>query len=556
MHKLSRYILIQIVKIFCILSLASFIPNVYASGGYDARFNTKYENGLLYLNIKLAQGFKIYGNEVGDAGMQTHITLHNSHNLQSFQIIWPIPVKEYFHGTMFHYIYYGNVTIPVELSAKDPSHPVNIKGVITYAICNETCVPVTQEIEMHIPHLDGQQNNFVWVLVAALIGGMILNLMPCVLPVLMLKIFGILSNREKGYRKHLIATITGIFSTFLILAFLTAGLKTLGITFGMGANFQAPQFVIILCIMMVIFTSNILGRFEMNLPGSISTGLSHASFRNNYFSSFLSGVIATIFATPCTAPFLGTAISFAMTAEISQIMQIFMCIATGFSVPYILLIMAPRLLSLLPKPGPWMLHFKKILALAMIITILWLLSILHAQLGMRSMFGVVMLLLLMKFIFEQNNIPRLLRIILAAILFLGSMYLPTMASEEDQAKINAEIKLWHPFDEGHLRGAVEAGKIVVLDFTADWCMTCKYNQFMLWNRTKTIKLLNNPNIIAMRGDLTNRSLIIQKYLQSKGVHGIPFDIVYSSNVRHGIVLPTIAGYEDLRKALEKAGLFP
>lgn len=555
MHKLSRYILIQIVKIFCILSLASFIPNVYASGGYDARFNTKYENGLLYLNISLDQGFKIYGNEVGDAGMQAHITLNNSHNLQSFRVVWPIPLKEYFHGTMFHYIYFGNVTIPIELTAKNPSHPVDVKGTITYAICNETCVPVTQEIEIHIPHLDGQHNNFVWVLVAALTGGMILNLMPCVLPVLMLKIFSILTNREKGYRKHLIATITGIFSTFLILALLTAGLKTLGITFGMGANFQAPQFVIILCIIMVIFTSNILGRFEMNLHGSISSGLSNARFRNNYVSSFFSGVIATIFATPCTAPFLGTAVSFAMTAEFSEIIQIFMCISLGFSMPYILLIIAPGLVYLLPRPGPWMGHFKKILALSMIITILWLLSILHSQLGMRAMFGVVMLLLLMKFIFEQHNISRKIRIILAAILFLGSMYLPVMAAEEDQTKINAEIKLWHPFDEEHLRVAIEAGKIVVVDFTADWCMTCKYNQFILWNRTKTIKLLNNPNIIAMRGDLTNRSIIIQKYLQSKGVHGIPFDIVYSANTPHGIVLPTMAGYEDLRKALEKAGLF-
>lgn len=552
MRELSRHFLIQIVKILCIFSLANFTYNVYGSSGYNSRFDIKFIEGVLNFTIKLDPGFKIYGNEASDAGMPTHIDLTGSKNLHNYQIIWPIPKKEYFHGMMFHYIYEGDVKIPVELKAETPSTSLDIKGIITYAICNDTCVPVTQEIELHIDSLENKKNNFIWVLVAALLGGMILNVMPCVLPVLMLKIFSITTNRNTGYKKHLFATIIGIFATFLTLALLTIWLKSLGIVFGMGATFQSPQFIIILCVIMVIFVSNLLGRIEVNVPDIVSSKLLGIDFINIYISSFMSGVISTIFATPCTAPFLGTAVSFAMTAEVGQIIQIFSFIALGFSMPYILLIIAPQLLYLLPKPGPWMLHLKKILALVMIITILWLLSILQVQLGLRATAGVIMLLLLMKFIFEQANIPRILRFLLGAILFFACMYLPEMAAQEDQAKINKEIKLWQPFSAYELQQALGAGKVVVVDFTADWCMTCRYNHFRLWDRTKTIKLLREQNIIAMKGDLTNRSPILQKYLHERRVYGIPYDVVYGPNAPSGIELPTMASYEDVKNAIARA----
>ena len=134
------------------------------------------------------------------------------------------------------------------------------------------------------------------------------------------------------------------------------------------------------------------------------------------------------------------------------------------------------------------------------------------------------------------------------------MYLPTMASEEDQAKINEDLELWQSFDAERLQHYVDDGKIVVVDITADWCMTCKYNKFMLWNRAKTIKLLNSPNIIAMRGDLTRPSIMIHDYLQLRGVYGIPFDIVYGPRARHGVVLPTIVKYDDLIKVLKSVGM--
>ena len=549
MHKLSRYV----VKIFYILILSYIPSNVYAGEGYEARFNVKFENDRLYFNIELDDGYKIYGHDVGDMGMPTNISLDPSQNLKKWQVIWPEPEKEYFHGTMYHYIYQGNISIPVELYTKNHLDPVIVKGAITYAICKEQCIPVSQEIDMHLGVISDSPSIILWPLIAALIGGLILNLMPCVLPVLMLKIFNIISNRDSNYRMHLIATIAGIFFSFLSLGLVTVWMRSLGVVMGMGANFQAPQFVIILTIIMTIFTSNILGRFEIALPEFITSRLAAAKFKSAYIGAFASGVIATIFATPCTAPFLGTAITFAMTAEFMQIMEIFFMIGLGFSSPYILLIISPELLRFLPKPGVWMETFKKILAIAMIITIMWLLSILQSQLGIRATIGVLMMLFLIKFTFEQERINLVLRYIFAIILFAGAMYLPTTASEEDQAGINEQLSLWRSFDNAELERSINQGRIVVVDITADWCMTCKYNKLMLWNRAKTMKLLNDPNIVVMRGDLTRPSHAIHRYLESMRVYGIPFDIVYGPSARHGIILPTIASYDDLVKAIEMAG---
>ena len=140
----------KLSRLLHIFILTFFASNVYASSGYDARFDIKFENDILQLNIQLDEGYEIYSNDPGDVGFPTQVDLKASENLKSSHVIWPIPEKEYFHGTMFHYIYRGNVSIPIEIEAQDISSPVIIRGAITYAICNDKCVPVTQDIELHI----------------------------------------------------------------------------------------------------------------------------------------------------------------------------------------------------------------------------------------------------------------------------------------------------------------------------------------------------------------------------------------------------------------------
>jgi suppressor for copper-sensitivity B len=348
--------------------------------------------------------------------------------------------------------------------------------------------------------------------------------------------------------------MAGIFTVFISLGYLTSILKSIVMIFGIGGNFQQPEFIIILCLLMTFFTSNVLGRTHITLPEQFSTKLNNVKFNNMLFNSFASGAIAAIFSTPCTAPFLGTAISFAMTSETEQIMQIFGAIALGFSSPYIMLIITPRLGEILPKPGPWMESFKRILALCMILTIFWLLNVLWNQIGYRATLGTALLLILIKFIFEQRQINYASRSVALILLVCGLLYLPGIATEQDYEKSVAQDLLWKDFSTEELARAKDDGKIIVVDITASWCVTCKYNDLFLWSRNRTMLMLKNDKIIAFRGDVTTPVQEIEEYLKSYGVYGIPFNIVYGPNAKEGIVLPVIPSYDELQKALEEAGL--
>jgi len=543
--KLSRPL-----SIFILAYFLPFITNVYS---YDTRFVPEFRENTLYLNIALAEGYKIYWKDPGDIGLPTSINLDQSENLKNYEVIWPEPIKETLDGHS-SFIYKNKVSIPVKLAAIEPNTPVTLKGEIKYAICKDLCIPVSQDIL--VPNIlvenSATLDNLYNILLAAIIGGVILNLMPCVLPVLLLKIFSVLNNRD-NYRDHLICSILGIFFTFLNLGILAFALRSIGIEFGMGANFQQPIFVIILSAIMTIFTSNLLGKFEIKLPNAISYNLSDLQFTNSYINSFFTGIISAIFATPCTAPFLGTAIAFSMTASFAETMAIFVGISFGFSLPYIILIIYPPILNLLPKPGQWMITFKKILAFGMVATIFWLLSIIYNQLGIRSAIEVFLLLILVKFVAEKK-MHSLFKILLMASLFCSLIFLPKISSIEDHKKEVAAGKLWENFSPDLIEKYLNQGKIVVVDITADWCVTCKYNKFMVWDRDNIIKILSNPKIVTLRADITNYTNETQNFMQSIGVYGIPFDVIYNPVSKKGEILPTILSQKDLEKALKDAGL--
>lgn len=207
----------------------------------------------------------------------------------------------------------------------------------------------------------------------------------------------------------------------------------------------------------------------------------------------------------------------------------------------------------MPKPGKWMDGMKKFLAILMIITIFWLLTILYAQLGFRATFGVILLLLLVKFISEQK-MKSFWKVILYILIFLGLYNLPHNASKEDYKKQQEIKEIWQDFTHDALKEAMENNKIVVIDITADWCGTCKYNKFLVWNRQRTIDLLSNDRIVALRKDITSRSYETQKFMQSIGVYGIPFNIIFGPDAKNGIILPTLISYDEIERALKEAGL--
>ncbi len=532
--------------------------NSYAnSDKFGENFNLRVSNNILYFDIIIEEGYRLYGQNTDSKCFPSSIDLDLSHNIAKYIIDWPKARLD--KGCN---VYTGKLSIPVTLIPLEPNQASSIKGQISYAICKDQCVPMVQEIL--IPNILLEREGFgtissinISLLLAAIIGGFILNFMPCVLPVLMLKIFSVINNKGTDHRTHLLCTISGIFVSFWILAFLAFGLRSLGLEFGMGANFQQPEFIIILCILMTIFLSSMLGRFNIDFSNLLP--IANREFNSAYINSFFTGVTATIFSTSCTAPFLGSAIAFAMAADLPVILITFSYIGFGFSIPYLLLIFYPRILSSLPKPGPWMQYFKNFLAVAMIAAILWLLSILQSQLGFRAAFGVVLLLLLIKFAAEIN-MPKIVKIFAILVLFSALMYLPKMAAKEDIAKEVIIEELWQKFPsnanayKGMIESYIAEGKIVVVDITADWCMTCKLNKLLLWNRDSTIKLLQSPKIVTIRADITNYTREVQEYMLSLGVYGIPFDIVYGPKAKRGIHMPAMPRYGQLKDALEQAGL--
>src|SRR4029450_5940599 len=220
------------------------------------------------------------------------------------------------------------------------------------------------------------------------LGGLILNLMPCVLPVISLKVFGFVQqagqSRQKIFRSGIAFTI-GIFAWFIALAVLLIALKGAGrrVTWG-GFQFTNPYFVLVLSVVVLVFALNPFGVFEVSLPQSVTRGLLSTNERKDLLGSFFQGVFATVLATPCTAPFLGTALGFAFTQSAAIILAMFVAIAAGMSAPYLLLSAQPAWLRFLPKPGPWMLHVKQFMGFLLLATLLFLLYVLGAQRGLEG----------------------------------------------------------------------------------------------------------------------------------------------------------------------------
>lgn len=423
-----------------------------------------------------------------------------------------------------------------------------ILGKIYDIYSNKTDLPAKLKITENINSF-----NLSFILISAIIGGFILNFMPCVLPILSLKLLSFTKSSNLS-QTSLWLTTFGIISSFLSLGLVTVIFRKSSKMVGLGLNFQQPEFIIFLCLTLVIMISSSLNKINLNLPKVINEFLNNYHFKNNYLESFSSGVIATILSTPCNAPFFGTAIAFAISGSNFQIFLIFFLASIGFSAPYLCLILAPSLIKYIPKPGRWTLYLRNFLIILLISSLTWLLIILYAQTGLRPVFGFLMLLVLLKFFLELKEsifskaLPKFLSIIL---IIISSFYLPKNAYKENIAHMSEINNTWQKFDINKLKEYINEDKLVVVDITADWCVTCKFNKLMVWDRASAIKLIKQNNIIAMRGDYTKENSEIYDYLKSNGTYGVPFNKVYGPELPKEIILPILLSYNDIKKAIKQ-----
>jgi thiol:disulfide interchange protein DsbD len=387
------------------------------------------------------------------------------------------------------------------------------------------------------------------------LGGFILNLMPCVLPVISLKIFGFVQqagqSRQKIFRSG-IAFAIGIFAWFIALAVLLIALKGAGrdVTWG-GFQFTNPYFVLVLSVIVLVFALNLFGVFEVSLPQSVSRSLLSTSDRKDLLGSFFQGVFATVLATPCTAPFLGTALGFAFTQSAAIILAMFVAIAAGMSAPYLLLSAQPAWLRFLPRPGPWMVHVKQFMGFLLLATLLFLLYVLGAERGLEGATWASCFLLVisvacwMKGAFVVPTASAMKRTIVFALMlvlligsgvyFIGDKFHSAKIASAD-SQIHGD---WHPFTPERLQTELDQGRTVFVDFTAAWCLTCKFNEASVLEARDVREAFQRHGIVKLKADWTNGDPVITKLLQHFGRPGVPLYVLYPGKNEEPIVFPEV-----------------
>ena len=391
--------------------------------------------------------------------------------------------------------------------------------------------------------------SFFAIILLAFLGGLILNVMPCVLPVLSIKVLGVVSHGggdSREVRRNFLATSAGILFAFLALATFLVIMKSAGAAVGWGIQFQQPLFVVSMILVITLFAANMWGMFEIALPQWVSnlTVRGDGAPRNPHSvgSSFGSGVFATILATPCSAPFLGTAIGFALSRGAVDIYVIFAALGAGMSLPFLIVSALPRLATKLPKPGRWMDVVKKIMGGLLALTAVWLLSVLAIQESFLSAYIVAGLMVATVVVLYGRRYlsPALRRAVPAGIVALAALaYLTPQLADAGSEKSGKSVIAWQTFDEAAIPLLVADGKTVFVDVTAEWCITCLVNKTLVLNRGEIAHLLNSDDVVAMQADWTKPDPAIAAYLASFNRFGIPFNVIYGSVAPNGLTLPEL-----------------
>lgn len=408
----------------------------------------------------------------------------------------------------------------------------------------------------------GAMAQFWTVIGFAFLGGLILNLMPCVLPVLAIKLAAIIeaSGQSRGFvRLRFGAGAMGILSSFAILAAGLAALRLAGGQIGWGIQFQSPVFLAIMLLVLGLFTLNMLDRFFLPIPAFLQ-----ASFRGDgqntnqqarpaiLFGDFMAGMLATLLATPCSAPFVGSAVTVALTGDMAQLFAVFMAMGAGLAAPWGLVVLFPALVGFLPRPGHWMVWLKRGLAGLLIATMIWLGWLLQTIQGGPA---ALLLFVLIGFVLLAILCRQKIGILLAgAVLFTGLAFLPAPAALAPQA--NGLV--WQVWSDDASAAARAEGKLVFVDVTADWCITCKANKALVLGTAPIAPMLaalvDEGKLVMLKADWTRPNPRIATFLASHDRFGIPFNIIYGPKAPEGVLLGELLRADMVENALIKAGM--
>lgn len=372
-------------------------------------------------------------------------------------------------------------------------------------------------------------------LLFAFLGGLILNLMPCVLPVLSLKVLSLVKQAGQDPRQaatHGVAFTFGVLVSFWLLAGVLLALRAAGQELGWGFQMQSPPFIVALTVLFFVFALNLFGVFEV---GTSLAGVdSVAAQRGGVAGSFGMGALATLAATPCTAPFMGAALGFAVAQSAFTAVLVFTFLALGMAAPYLVLALCPSLLQYVPKPGAWMESFKQFLGFLLLGTVIFLLWVFGQQLNIDAvaqLLGALLVIGLAAWVYgrwgtiSRTPATRGLAIVLAAVGLIGGVLWGWRVASVPVA-VAGEGLVWEPYSAAKLAALRAEGKPVFLDFTAAWCLSCKVNEAVALNNEAVQKKFKESGIVLMKADWTRRDPEITQALASFGRNGVPLYVLY------------------------------
>jgi len=574
---MARFLFLSIFLILIAFSQPSFSLNLglLDTEQYHLSFystNKDIQNGYkAVIKIKMKDGWKLFAKQRSHEELLPNITLKSSTYVKGIDANWPDPT---FDEEKDAYIYNNEVLIPIQINLEDGvEYPSDFHFNIFLAYCKGICITKSHEFNISLPQIDHDNksyemiklldvglysivgSSFIIILLISFLGGFVLNFMPCVLPVISLKVLSVIKARSNTItsRYHFIAISLGIITCFVFIGIIISSFKIAGHHIGLGFNFQYPAFVVTLVLLMILFASIINDSIYVDIPSKWKGFLIEHSKESKLVGSYFSGVFATILATPCTAPFLGAAIGIAMVLPITKMLLCFMVMGIGMSFPFVILALFPNAVKFIPSPGPWVAKFKKVLEILIYLTAIWLIWIISVQLGTYPAIALFLSCLLFKFFLEKRENISFSTKMIFIILVLASAYMVPIKTATLESKYEEKIdEIWKPFILSKVHQLVEDDKVVLVDITAEWCMTCKYNKITVLENPFMLNFFRENKVMALRGEYTNRSDKISDFLKSYSRYGIPFTLVFSKKYPKGIILPTLLKMSDVVDAVKKA----
>ncbi len=564
MKNLIRYFICHILAIIfsVLLSFSAYAENnVKASLVSDTSAIVSGSPFRLAVKLDAPEGWHTYWKDPGDAGIPTKLNWELPAGFSAGEIDWPEPRKMQ-EGTLKINGYIGTTILPVTITTPDKlsAEAYDLRVNAEWLACNEICIPESQELSINLPvrttskpqntelflsprtvQPDVKKNSefpILAIILSAVVGGLILNIMPCVLPVLSLKTLALVKKSGQVSRhtfKYGVAYTLGILLSFAIIAAVLITLQKSGEAVGWGFQMQSPAFVGFLIYLLFLVGLNLSGLFHLPvLLGGVGQNITN---ENTLRGSFFTGILATLVATPCTAPFMASAVGAALTLPAWAAMLTFLGLGFGLALPFLLISIFPFLLRFLPKPGAWMERFKEFLSFPMYGAVIWLLWVLGMQKGVDGVILTICGLLLISFMIWLQNVagghksePRIFTIITVAIM-LGAILFSLSQNQDKENFI--------PYSPSALAELRKEGKAVYVDATAAWCITCQLNKRIAIDTPKTRQAFTQYNVVFMVADWTRKNPEITEFLRSFGYNGVPLNVFYPAGGGEPVVLPQI-----------------